>query len=108
VLGVDDPSTLTSMSNLAPVLQDQGKYEQAEGMGRRAQAGREKVLGVDHPQTLTSVYCLVYLLNARQDLNGALKLYQRTLVGFNRALGPLNPTSVACQGYKASLLEKMF
>jgi hypothetical protein len=30
VLGEEHPSTLTSMNNLAGVLRDQGKYEQAE------------------------------------------------------------------------------
>lgn len=30
VLGMDHPSTLTSVSNLALVLQDQGKFKQAE------------------------------------------------------------------------------
>ena len=32
VLGKEHPSTLTSMNNLAMVLRDQGKYEQAEEM----------------------------------------------------------------------------
>src|SRR5271168_3182617 len=32
VLGTENPSTLTSMNNLASVLSDQGKYEQAEQM----------------------------------------------------------------------------
>jgi hypothetical protein len=34
VLGKEHPSTLTSMYNLAMVLKDQGKYEQAEEMRR--------------------------------------------------------------------------
>jgi Tetratricopeptide repeat len=53
VLGVEHPITLTSVSNLVLVLQDQGKYEAVEEMLRRALAGREKVLGVEHPDTLT-------------------------------------------------------
>jgi Tfp pilus assembly protein PilF len=43
------PSTLTSVSNLALVLQDQGKHEAAEEMHRRALVGDVKVLGVEHP-----------------------------------------------------------
>jgi hypothetical protein len=46
--------TMTSVSNLALILQYQGKYEEAEDMNRRALEGREKVLGVDHPDTLDS------------------------------------------------------
>jgi hypothetical protein len=33
-LGKEHPSTLTSMSNLAGVLDRQGKYEEAESMNR--------------------------------------------------------------------------
>ncbi|KAH8724011.1 hypothetical protein GQ44DRAFT_596102, partial [Phaeosphaeriaceae sp. PMI808] len=57
-LGVHHPDTLTSVSNLALVLQDQGKYEEAEKLSRRALEGREKELGVHYPSTLTSMYCL--------------------------------------------------
>ena len=63
VLGNEHPDTLTSINNLASVLQDQGKYDEAEQMNRRALDGREKALGKEHPSTLTSVYCLAYLLH---------------------------------------------
>jgi hypothetical protein len=36
VLGLEHPSTLTSVNNLAEALSGQGKYEQAEEMQRRA------------------------------------------------------------------------
>jgi hypothetical protein len=49
------PFRLTSVSNLALVLQDQGKHEAAEEMHRRALVGDVKVLGVEHPSMLTSV-----------------------------------------------------
>ncbi len=60
--GKDHVDTLTSVSNLASVLQDQGKYEAAERMNRQALKGKEKALGTDHPETLTSVCNLAYLL----------------------------------------------
>ena len=50
------------MSNLALVLQYQGKYEAAETMNRRALEGREKVLGKEYPDTLTSVSNLALVL----------------------------------------------
>lgn len=52
-------TTLTSVSNLALVLRDQGKYEASEAMNRRAL----EALGKEHPHTLTSIYCLAYLLH---------------------------------------------
>ena len=55
VFGVEHPSTLTSVSNLALVLQDQRRYYETEAMNRRPLEGREKVFGPEHPSTLTSV-----------------------------------------------------
>jgi len=43
------------MDNLAGVLSDQGKYEQAEEMHRQVPGLRETVLGKEHPSTLTSM-----------------------------------------------------
>ena len=52
VLGKEQPSTLTSMNNLATGLGDQGKYEQAEEMHLQALRLRGTVLGKEHPDTL--------------------------------------------------------
>jgi hypothetical protein len=49
------------------VLRDQGKYEEAEQMNRRALGGREKALGKDHPDTLTSVSNLAELSRRGQN-----------------------------------------
>jgi hypothetical protein len=57
------------MSNLAVVLDNQGKYEEAESMNRQTLAWRDRVLGPEHPDTLTSVYCLAHLL---ANLHGPL------------------------------------
>jgi hypothetical protein len=51
VVGNKHPSTLTSMNNLATVLSDQGKYEQAADMHRQALGLKETVLGKEHPGT---------------------------------------------------------
>jgi tetratricopeptide (TPR) repeat protein len=45
VLGNEHPDTLTSMNNLALVLRDQGKYEEAEEMYRQALRLKETALG---------------------------------------------------------------
>jgi hypothetical protein len=55
VLGREHPDTLTSMSNLASVLNSQGKYEEAEKMHRRALEMKEVMLGREHPSTLASM-----------------------------------------------------
>jgi hypothetical protein len=61
-LGKEHPDTLTtSMNNLAAVLGDQGKYEEAERMLRQALAAREKVPGAEHPDALMSMSNLTLL-----------------------------------------------
>jgi hypothetical protein len=62
MLGAEHPSTLTSVSNLVSVLQDQGKYKEVENMHRRALKGRRKVLGVEHLDTLISINNLASVL----------------------------------------------
>jgi tetratricopeptide (TPR) repeat protein len=95
-LGIEYPSTLTSVSNLALLLQNQGKYEEAETMNRRTLERKEKALGKEHPDTLTSVYCFAYLCHQQKRYNAASELYERACDGFQRALGPQYPTSIAC------------
>ena len=63
MLGKEHPSiVLMSMNNLAIVLSDQGKYEQAEEMHRQALGLSETVLGKEHPDTLTSMNNLATML----------------------------------------------
>jgi hypothetical protein len=65
-LDVEHPSTLTSMNNLACVLDSQGKYEEAETLHRQALELRTKALGTEHPDTLTSMYNLANTLNRQR------------------------------------------
>ncbi|XP_014560337.1 hypothetical protein COCVIDRAFT_43414, partial [Bipolaris victoriae FI3] len=53
VLGRKHPHTLTSMSNLARVLESQGNYEESLRLYQRESTGYDTVLGNDHPITLT-------------------------------------------------------
>src|SRR5207248_9178334 len=48
-LGHTDSATLASLTMLAVLLRDQGKYEAAEEVNRRALEGREKGVGRAHP-----------------------------------------------------------
>jgi len=48
ILKKEFPDTLTSISNLASMLQSQGKYEAVKEMDRRTLQGRKKVLGKRH------------------------------------------------------------
>ncbi|KAK4181990.1 hypothetical protein QBC35DRAFT_479490, partial [Podospora australis] len=65
VLGAEHPSTLTSMNNLALVLNSQGKYEEAEAMHRQALKLRTQVLDAEHPSTLISMNNLALVLDSQ-------------------------------------------
>jgi len=104
---MEHPDTLTSVSNLAGVLQYRGKYEEAEEMTRRALAAYENVLGEDHPDMLTSVHNLAYLFDARENFQQALDLYQHAVTGYDRALGANHRTTAACREHLSSRLRKM-
>ena len=62
MLGKEHPETLGIMNNLAIVLGNQGKYEQAEEIHRQTLKLRETVLGKEHPNTLASMHNLKLLL----------------------------------------------
>jgi hypothetical protein len=51
VLGQEHPQTLTSMNNLAGLLESQGKYKVAKPIYEETLQLRKKVLGQEHPQT---------------------------------------------------------
>ena len=93
MLGRKHPSTLTSMNNLALVLDRQGKYEEAEGMHRQTLALSETELGKKHPETLISAYCLAYLLHQRKQYKDAEPFYQRAYAGYREMLGENHPTT---------------
>jgi tetratricopeptide (TPR) repeat protein len=105
VLGREHPDTLTSMNNLASVLNSQGKYEEAEAMNRQTLATREKVLGREHPDTLTSVYCLAYLLAKQHMFEESLNLYKRACDGYSKVLGEHHLTTCACRQDYSEVLE---
>jgi hypothetical protein len=64
-LGKKHLSTLTSISNLANALRDQGKYEEAKEIHRQGLGLRETVLGEEHPDTVTSMNNLALVLRDR-------------------------------------------
>ena len=90
------------MGNLALVLHDQGKYDDAEKMNRRALEGYEKVLEQDHPDTLMSVNNLALVLQDQGKYDEAEEMNQRALKGREKELGLNRPntlSSIYCLAY---------
>jgi len=48
---LEHPYTAQSLNNLATLYQDQGKYEQAEPLLKRALSICEQQMGLEHPDT---------------------------------------------------------
>ncbi|KAL8864323.1 MAG: hypothetical protein Q9198_009940 [Flavoplaca austrocitrina] len=59
-LGVDHPSTLRSMANLASTLWKQGRWDDAEKLDVQVMETRKTKLGMDHPDTLTGMNNLAF------------------------------------------------
>ncbi|KAK2005502.1 TPR-like protein [Colletotrichum eremochloae] len=79
VLGPENPDTLSSMNNLALVLDSQGKYEEAEQMHRQTLELREKVLGPENPDTLASMNNLALVLDSQGKYEEAEQMHRQTL-----------------------------
>jgi tetratricopeptide (TPR) repeat protein len=95
------------MSNLARVLQRQGKYAEAETMNRQTLELKEEVLGKAHPATLLSVYCLAHLLQSKKEYEEASILYERACTGFKSSLGSEHPRTVACTRNYSAMLDNI-
>jgi len=70
VLGKEHPSSLTSVSNLAWLLEVQGKHEELEQMYQRAVEGSDKLLGMEHPDTLIGVNNLTLVTAKARQVQG--------------------------------------
>src|ERR1700727_2773120 len=55
VLEEENPSTLTSMANLASTYWNQGRWKEAEKLDIQVMQTIKRVLGEEHPETLTSM-----------------------------------------------------
>ena len=104
-LSESDTTAIDSLSLLASVLQDQGKYETAEEINRRALQGREKVLGVEHPDTLSSVNDLASVLRYQGIYQIAEEMNRRALQGREKTLGVEHPGTLTSVRNLASVLQ---
>ncbi|WP_343327452.1 tetratricopeptide repeat protein, partial [Geitlerinema sp. PCC 9228] len=55
LLGEQHPDVATSLSSLAILYKDQGRYEEAEPLYRQALEMRKRLLGEQHPSVAASL-----------------------------------------------------
>ncbi|KAF2844240.1 hypothetical protein T440DRAFT_473548 [Plenodomus tracheiphilus IPT5] len=98
LLGVDDPDTITAMSNLAVTLGQQGCLEEAALMQKEVLVKRQLILGEDHPDTISAMNNLAVTLGDQGQLDEAAKMKKEVLEKMTRVLGEEHPdTKVAAQ-----------
>jgi tetratricopeptide (TPR) repeat protein len=104
--GMEHPSTLTSVNNLAALLQGKGDYAGAEPLFRRALDASERMLGAEHSDTIISVNNLAALLmEGKGDYAGAEPLFRRALTARERILGANHPDTLESVNNLAGLLS---
>ena len=79
ILGNHHTNTLISINNLARLLQDMGKLEEAKPLCEEALEASKEMLGDRHPQTLQSINNMAGLLKAMGKLEDAKKLLHEAL-----------------------------
>ncbi|MBX3378402.1 MAG: serine/threonine protein kinase [Phycisphaeraceae bacterium] len=105
VLGEDHPDTLTSISNMGVLLQDQGKLDQAEPYYREALEKLRRVLGEEHPDTLTSINNMGSLLQSQGKLDQAEPYHREALEKRRRVLGEEHPDTLISISNMGFLLQ---
>lgn len=94
-----------SLSLLACVLLDQGRYEAAEEMNRRALQRQEETLGSDHPHTLVSISNLASILRYQSKYGAAEEMNRRVLQIRERTLGSEHPATITSINNLALVLK---
>ena len=92
--GTDDPSTLTSMHNLAETYRQQGKLREAAKMQEEVLAKRKTILGDDHPSTLTSMNNLALTYQQQGKLIEAANMHEEELAKCKTILGEDHPDTL--------------
>ncbi|GLI65193.1 hypothetical protein VaNZ11_008655 [Volvox africanus] len=102
----DSQGMLRTLNNLALLLQDQGKYGEAEKLHRRVVACLDRLLGPEHPDTLSSVTNLASVMKAVGRYDEAEQLHRRALLGVERVLSSLHSDTLRSANNLANALKE--
>jgi tetratricopeptide (TPR) repeat protein len=106
LLGEQDPSTLNSMYSLASMLDDQGKYNEAEAMYRQTMELRETISGKEHKSTLNCMNNLAVVLERQGKYEEAEMMHQEELELSKRILGKEHPSTLESMNNLAVVLGR--
>ena len=105
ILGEEHPSTLTTMSNLAETLHDQGDLAGVRKLHNQVLEMRWEILGEQHPDTLASMNNLAAVFHAQGDIGRARKLQERVLKILCRVLGEEHPHTLTSMNNLAEMFH---
>ena len=94
VLGLEHPSTLTSMANLASTYRNQGRWKEAEELFVQVMETRKRVLGLEHPDTLTIMANLAWAFWSLGKKNEAIQLMNEVVQYREKRIGSDHPDTV--------------
>ena len=94
VFGLEHPSTLSTMSNLALTYMRQGRWEEAEELYIQASETQRRVLGAEHSYTLVSMNNLAVTYEKQGRWDKAEKLQVQELETTKRVLGAEHPDTI--------------
>jgi tetratricopeptide (TPR) repeat protein len=100
--GINHTSYAYILNLLATVYLTQEKYDEAEGLYRRAMAIREKVLGDDHPDVAHTLTNLSLVYSLQRKFAAAEEVLRRALEIQEKALGENDVTVAMTLGHLAS------
>jgi tetratricopeptide (TPR) repeat protein len=103
-LGEDHADTLTSKSNLAGVMRQQGRLDEAQFLEECIVEARERLLGPEHLDTLAARANLAATLAQQGRGAEALAMQDYVLDAYLRLLGGEHLLTLACKAARAELL----
>ncbi|KAL7772958.1 hypothetical protein CFE70_002922 [Pyrenophora teres f. teres 0-1] len=101
-LGLDHPSTLSSMANLASTYWNQGQWDNAEKLEVQVLETRKTKLGLDHPSTLSSMANLASTYRNQGRWDDAEKLEVQVMETSKTKLGLDHPSTLTSMANLAS------
>jgi serine/threonine protein kinase len=104
VLGPDDPQTLASLSLMAVLLTEQGKFPEAEKLQRAAFLARTRVLGSEHPDTIASMARLASVLTLQGQNAEGVKMKREAFALSQKVSGPEHPDTLKMANSLAAVL----
>jgi len=107
LFGAEDPSTATSINNLAGLYQDMGEYAKAQPLYQEALRIKQKALGPEHPATALGLNNLANLYKEMGAYGKAEPFLQEALDIFRKVRGPEHPDTATSLNNLALLYDDM-